>query len=274
MGSALLLGIAQAARHVEYSICNRSPEKAQLLAEQLEVLNCPVTVEQDACRAATGADIVILGVKPWDILPLLTQLESRLSTQSSLIISLAAGVSLSSMEECLCAGPMTRLMRAMPNTPVRVGAGVTALIRGKQVQDADMEQVEELLRPTGLVVELESEAQIHGLIALSGSSPAYFFDLLDSMAALGEELGIPRDLALLMASQSMRGAALLQQESQQDPKSLRNAVTSPNGTTLAALRKLHALGIKDHWQDVLRAAHARSMEMEAEAAQPPSSPLD
>ncbi len=273
MGSALLLGIAEAARHVEYSLCNRSPEKAQLLAEQLRMHSCTVTVEQDACRAAAGADIVILGVKPWDFLPLLTQLESRLSAPSPLIVSLAAGVSLSSMEGCLSADSTTRLMRAMPNTPVRVGAGVTALIRGKGVQDDDMEQVQELLRPTGLVVELENEAQIHGLIALSGSSPAYFFDLLDSMAALGEELGIPRELALRMASQSMRGAALLQQESGQDPKSLRNAVTSPNGTTLAALRKLHALRVKDHWQDVLRAAHARSLEMEAEAAQPtPSHP--
>ncbi len=272
MGSALLLGIAQVAHSVEYSLCNRSAEKAQLLADQLRERDCRVAIESDACDAARAADVIILGVKPWDILPLISQLQSSISKQPSLIVSLAAGVKISHMEELLPPNSEVRLLRAMPNTPVRVGAGVTALIRGTGVRDCDMAQLEKLLQPTGLVVELENEEQIHGLIALSGSSPAYFFDLLDSMAAVGEELGIPRELALRMASQSMRGAALLQQESQQDPKKLRNAVTSPNGTTLAALRKLHALGLKEHWQDVLRAAHARSIEMEAEAAQPSTSP--
>ncbi len=262
MGSALILGMAQSERISEFSLCNRSPDKATALAQRLHDMGYTATSHADAKSSIMNADIIILGVKPWDILPLLAELRDELAQRSCLIISLAAGVSLSSMQEAL--EPCARLLRAMPNTPVSVGEGVTALIRGEHATDEDMQLANDLLQPTGLVVELEQEEQIHGLIALSGSSPAYFFDLLDSMAAMGGELGIPRELALRIASQSMRGAATLQQLTQQDPKTLRNAVTSPNGTTLAALRKLHSLGVKDHWQDVLRAAHGRSIEMEAE----------
>ncbi len=264
MGAALALGMGRASEAITFHLCNRSPQKAQQLARELTDLGHHVRVHDEAQSAAQDADVLILAVKPWDILPMLQTLSSLLTARPLLVISLAAGVALAQMQDALPAGAACRLMRAMPNTPVRVGEGVTALLRGSSASTADVTLCEALFASTGTVIELSDEQQIHALIALAGSAPAYFFDLLDSMAAAGAQLGIPREQALLMAAQTMRGAAALQLASDDDPKTLRNAVTSPQGTTLAALRKLHALGVKDAWEQVLHAAHDRSREMEKE----------
>ncbi len=267
MGAALAEGIARGKREVTITLSNRSAQKADDLAARLTPYGHETRVIDDVHDALYEADVVILAVKPWDILPLLRELSPTLETQeqSTLVISLAAGVALEEMQACLPTESPCRLLRAMPNTPVSVGEGVTALLRGEGVDEVQMQLCRDLLASSGLVVELEREEQIHGLIALAGSSPAYFFELMDAMARVGEQMGISRELSLQMASQSMRGAAALQLSSGVDPKALRNAVTSPQGTTLAALRRLQARGVKEAWEDVLLAAHDRSREMEQEA---------
>ncbi len=256
MGAALVKGLARALPSLNLMLCNRSTEKLTKLCAELEAHTTNIHQTQDIDKAILGADLVFLAVKPWDILPILGSVK-----QPALFVSLAAGVPLCDLEKHAPAG--SRLMRAMPNTAVASLVGTTAYIRGKHATAEDAALCHQLLAPLGLAIELQDESQIHALIALAGSSPAYFYELLDAMQQVGEQMGLSRELSLQLASSAMRGAASLQLETQQDPKTLRNAVTSPNGVTLFALRRLNALDIKNSWQDVCRAAQTRSQEMEA-----------
>ncbi len=257
MGAALAKGLARALPSLTLTLCNRSAEKLDSLCSALGNQGAQINPTQDINNAVNDANLVFLAVKPWDILPLLDSM-----VLPTLYVSLAAGVPLHDMEQHAPVG--SRLMRAMPNTAVASLVGTTAYIRGKNCTAEDAALCHQLLSPLGLALELPDESQIHALIALAGSSPAYFYELLDAMQMVGEQMGLSRELSLQLASSAMRGAASLQLESQQDPKNLRNAVTSPNGVTLSALRRLNALDIKNSWQEVCRAAQMRSQEMEAD----------
>ena len=176
--------------------------------------------------------VCILAVKPQMMGEALPQLQA-LGNGETLFVSIAAGTPILSFENVL--GENTPIIRTMPNTPAAVGHGITALIGNAHTTDAQMEMAETLLAAVGQTVRLESEEQMDAVTAVSGSGPAYVFHLIETMAAAGEAQGLSPQLALTLAKATVAGAGDLAEKSEEDPTQLRVNVTSPGGTTAAAL---------------------------------------
>ena len=207
--------------------------------------------------------VVLVAVKPQmmgDALPAI----QALGGGGSLFISVAAGTPISTFEKIL--GEGTPIVRAMPNTPAAIGRGITALIGNAIASDTDIELAEALLSAIGDTVRLQDEAQMDAVTGLSGSGPAYVFHLIETMAAAGEAQGLPHDLAMQLAKATVAGAGALAMASDEDPSQLRVNVTSPNGTTHAALEVL--MDPQQGFPDLLRravvAATDRSKELSRE----------
>lgn len=176
--------------------------------------------------------IAVLAVKPQmmgDALPAL----QALGGGGTVFVSIAAGTSLAAIERVL--GASTPVVRAMPNTPAAVGRGITALIGNEFVPAAALESSRALMAAVGQTVMLDSEAQMDAVTAVSGSGPAYVFHLIETMAAAGVAQGLPEDMALQLARATVAGAGALAEAAPESPAQLRINVTSPNGTTAAAL---------------------------------------
>jgi len=179
--------------------------------------------------------IVLVAVKPQmmaEALPLLR----RFGAGGTLILSVAAGTPLAAYETVL--GLDTPVIRAMPNTPAAIGKGITALIGNECSHESDMVLAEELLAAVGQTVRLTSEDQMDAVTALSGSGPAYVFHLIEAMAGAGVAQGLPDDLAMQLAKATVAGAGALAEMADESPGELRVNVTSPGGTTAAALELL------------------------------------
>ena len=175
--------------------------------------------------------IVLIAVKPQmmgDALPAI----QAMATGETLFLSVAAGVTLATYEAAL--GGNSPIIRAMPNTPAAVGRGITALIGNAKVSEA----AETLLQAVGQTVRLEDESQMDAVTGVSGSGPAYVFHLIETLAAAGAAQGLPEDLAMTLAKATVGGAGVLAEEAEEAPSQLRINVTSPNGTTQAALEVL------------------------------------
>ncbi len=204
--------------------------------------------------------IVLIAVKPQmmrEALPVL----KPMGNGGTLFLSVAAGTPISAYEAVL--GTATPLVRAMPNTPAAVGRGITALVGNTQASDADLDLAETLLSAVGQVVRLEHEGQMDAVTAVSGSGPAYVFHLIETLAAAGEAEGLPADLALRLATATVAGAGALAEQSGDDPAQLRVNVTSPGGTTAAALGVLmdEDQGFPPLLRRAVRAAADRSREL-------------
>ena len=179
--------------------------------------------------------VVLVAVKPQmmgEALPVL----KKLGGGGTLFVSVAAGTPISAYEAVL--GAATPIVRAMPNTPAAIGRGITALIGNGAASQADMALAETLLAAVGQTVRLDAEDQMDAVTGVSGSGPAYVFHLIETLAAAGEAQGLSPDLALRLARATVAGAGALAEESQEDPAQLRVNVTSPGGTTQAALEVL------------------------------------
>ena len=179
--------------------------------------------------------IVIVAVKPQmmgDALPGI----AALGNGTTVFLSIAAGTTIATFEDVL--GIETPIIRVMPNTPAAIGRGISAMIGNGHVSMDRLELAEVLLSAVGKVVTLESEGQMDAVTAVSGSGPAYVFHLIETLAAAGEAEGLPADLALELASTTVTGAGLLAEAAEEHPSQLRINVTSPNGTTQAALEVL------------------------------------
>ena len=179
--------------------------------------------------------IVLIAVKPQmmgDALPAL----QALGESDTLFVSVAAGTSIATYEDILGAG--TPIIRAMPNTPAAVGRGITALIGNARSSEADLAMAEGLLQAVGQTVRLDDEGQMDAVTGVSGSGPAYVFHLIETLAAAGEAQGLPADLAMQLAKATVGGAGALAEAADETPSQLRVNVTSPNGTTQAALEVL------------------------------------
>lgn len=183
--------------------------------------------------AAPG--IVLIAVKPQMMGESLPTLQSYGNGQT-LFISVAAGTSIATYEDIL--GAETPIVRAMPNTPAAVGRGITALIGSARAGDADLERAEALLQAVGQTVRLDNEGQMDAVTGVSGSGPAYVFHLIETLAAAGEAQGLPAELAMKLAKATVGGAGALAEAAEESPGQLRINVTSPNGTTQAALEVL------------------------------------
>jgi pyrroline-5-carboxylate reductase len=160
-------------------------------------------------------------------------------------------------------GPDTPIIRAMPNTPAAIGRGITALIGNAKSDSSDLELAEGLLLVVGQVVRLDSEDQMDAVTAVSGSGPAYVFHLIETLAAAGVAQGLPTDMAMALAKATVGGAGELAETADQDPAQLRINVTSPNGTTQAALEVLmdKDSGFPPLLQRAVAAAADRSKEL-------------
>ena len=176
--------------------------------------------------------VALLAVKPQMMGEALPSLQA-LGNGSTLFVSIAAGTTIASFEDAL--GTRTPIVRTMPNTPAMVGRGITAICRNSHVTDADFALARDLMAAVGQVVELSGENQIDAVTAVSGSGPAYVFHLIETMAAAGEAEGLPADVAMQLARATVCGAGELAFQSSETAAQLRINVTSPGGTTAAAL---------------------------------------
>ncbi|WP_187428321.1 Pyrroline-5-carboxylate reductase [Roseobacter fucihabitans] len=179
--------------------------------------------------------IVLVAVKPQmmaDALPTL----AAMGNGETVFVSVAAGITIARFEDIL--GAKTPIVRAMPNTPAAISRGITAIIGNDNVTPAALAEAETLLSAVGEVVRLDTESQIDAVTGVSGSGPAYVFHMIEAMAAAGVAQGLPDDLAMQLAKATVAGAGALAQSVEEDPGQLRVNVTSPNGTTQAALEVL------------------------------------
>ncbi|WP_300059575.1 pyrroline-5-carboxylate reductase [uncultured Roseobacter sp.] len=179
--------------------------------------------------------VVLIAVKPQmmsDALPTL----AAMGNGETVFVSVAAGITLSRLEAIL--GDRTPIVRAMPNTPAAISQGITAIVGNAQTGDAALHEAEDLLAAVGAVVRLDEEGQMDAVTGVSGSGPAYVFHMIETLAAAGVAQGLPAELALTLAKATVAGAGALAQQADEDPGQLRINVTSPNGTTQAALEVL------------------------------------
>jgi len=179
--------------------------------------------------------IVLVAVKPQmmgDALPTL----AAMGNGETLFVSVAAGISIATYQDML--GAQTPIIRAMPNTPAAVGRGITAIIGNAHASGGHMDLAQALLQAVGQVVRLDSETQMDAVTGVSGSGPAYVFHMIETLAAAGEAQGLSADLAMQLAKATVAGAGALAEQAEDSPAQLRINVTSPNGTTQAALEVL------------------------------------
>lgn len=252
IGEALLSGLLQAGRSTDDLLfTERYPERSVELTKQYGVRGVAVP------EAAELADVLVVAVKPQDIEPLLDELAPVLRP-GTLVVSLCAGLPTSLYERRLPGG--TPVVRVMPNTPMLVGEAMSAISAGRHAAETHLAAVEELLASVGQVVRVP-EAQQDAVTALSGSGPAYFFYLVEAMIDAGILLGLPRAVAQQLIVQSAVGSAKMLAEGGEHPVILREAVTSPAGTTIMAIRELERHGVRAALLAAIEAARDRSAEL-------------
>jgi pyrroline-5-carboxylate reductase len=252
IGEALLSGLIRRGGTDEIAVCERSPERAAELAARYGVPALRLA------EAAAGARTLLLAVKPQDIDTLLDRLAEHVDPGRHLVVSVAAGVPTARIEAALPAG--TPVVRVMPNTPALVDEGMSVLSAGSHAGEEHLDEAEALLAAVGQVRRVP-ETQQDAVTALSGSGPAYFFYLVEAMVDAGILLGLPRALAADLIVQTALGAAVMLRDSGEHPVQLREAVTSPGGTTIAAIRELERHGVRAALIAAIEAAHDRSVEL-------------
>jgi len=211
----------------------------------------------DNGQAIDGADVVVLAVKPQAMKAVCEALRPSLAP-NQVVVSIAAGITCASMTQWLGSQP---IVRCMPNTPALLRQGVSGLYATAQVSQQQRQQAEDLLSAVGLALWLDQEQQLDAVTAVSGSGPAYFFLLIEAMTAAGEKLGLPRETAAQLTLQTALGAAHMAVSSDVDAAELRRRVTSPAGTTEAAIKSFQANGFEALVEKALGAAAHRSAEM-------------
>ena len=196
------------------------------------------------------ADVVVIAVKPHQVTELLAELADQV-TPKHLIVSIAAGVTLAQLEEAV--GGKARVIRVMPNTPALVGEGAAGFARGRHAKAADAKLAKQMLEAVGVAVEVP-ERLINAVTGLSGSGPAYGFQMIEAMSDGAVAAGLPRDLATPLAAQTLLGAAKMVLETGEHPGKLKDMVTSPGGTTIEGLHEMEAAGVRDGLMNAVRAA--------------------
>ena len=252
LGEALLSGLLRAGRAPgDIVVTARRAERARELSDRHGVRAV------GNAEAATHADVLLLAVKPQDMGALLVELAGTVPADR-LVVSLAAGTTTATLEAALAPG--TPVVRVMSNTPVLVDEAMSAISPGSHATEEHLALTEELLRPVGQTIRVP-ESQQDAVTALSGSGPAYFFYLVEAMTDAGILLGLPRQVAHDLIVQTALGAALMLRDSGEHPVKLREAVTSPAGTTINAIRVMEDHGVRAAMLAALEAARDRSREL-------------
>ena len=253
MSRAILRGcLAQRGRAPDRLAATDVSAEARAQVAQLGVRTFTNNVE-----ACAWADTIVLAVKPQVLPQLLAEIADHVAADK-LVISIAAGVTTRRIREGL--NGHARLVRAMPNMPAVVAAGATAIASATGATEADLDEAAALFQSVGSVVRV-SEAMLDAVTGLSGSGPAYAFIAIEALADAGVRAGLPRDVALKLAAQTLMGAGKMVLESGEHPGKLKDMVTSPAGTTIAGVAALERAGFRAALMQAVEAATARSKEL-------------
>lgn len=260
MGRALIGGLLRHGMRPEQIAVGEAHEAARaVLSREFGISATP-----DNAAAIRKASLVVLAVKPQDTGSVLGPLAAELQQRRPVVLSVAAGVRIQTLQSWCGAG--VPVIRAMPNRPAIVGAGVTGLFAPSEVDASRREMAAQIMRSVGEVVWVATEDALDVVTALSGSGPAYFFLLAQAMEGAGVRLGLPVDTARRLSIATLHGAGLIAQGSDGDLARLRAEVTSKGGTTEAALRTLQAAGFEELIARAVEAAARRGRELAEQAA--------
>ncbi len=250
-----LVGNGEQGDKPDIVVFDPSTERVDVLRERYGVIPA-----DNAAEATSDADIVVIAVKPYIVGPVLDEISSTIDNNDTdtIVVSVAAGVSLVSMESSLAAG--VAVVRVMPNTPMLVGKGMSAIAGGRFASAEQVEAVRELFATVGSAVAV-AEKDIDAVTAVSGSGPAYLFLVGEAMTDAGVQLGLTRDVAQQLAVATIEGAATMMAQGDLDPVQLRANVTSPGGTTAAATRTLEENGIRAAFFRAMQACADKSQEL-------------
>lgn len=254
MATALAKGLVSAQFTTAGSIIASDPLQAARDSFCIESQGGTTASNIDVVRTA---DTIVLAVKPQNVVETLTEVRAELKP-NHLVISIAAGVTLKTLGELL--SPGVRLVRVMPNTPCLVGCGASAYALGNEATAADGALVGKLLSVVGLAIELP-EKLLDAVTGLSGSGPAYIYQVIEALGDGGVLMGLPREVATKLAAQTVLGAAQMVLQTGQSPSVLKDAVASPGGTTIAGLHALESGGLRAALMNAVRAATVRSREL-------------
>lgn len=261
MGGALLGGIRKAnlAPAEAITVTDQRPEHLVELAARWGVHST-----MDNAEAIPGKDIIILCVKPQTIGRVLTEVADYL-TPNQLLISIAAGVTTSFISACI--GQHNPIIRVMPNIAAMVDEGAAAICLGQYANDAHRQMAQRIFEAVGKVVFVREEL-MDAVTGLSGSGPAYIYMVIEALSDGGVKMGLPRDISLNLAAQTVLGAARLYQETGVHPAVLRDQVMTPGGTTIAAVHELESKGLRSMLISAVETATKRSKELSAEGNSP------
>lgn len=253
MAESLIRGFLQngLAQPTQVWVSDISTDRLSYLANTYKV-----ATTTDNAAVAAQSSVVLLTIKPNIVLKALDTIAAVLAPDT-LVISVAAGVPLAKIEAILMDNP---IIRVMPNTPVAVGAGMSAVSLGSKAQDHHGRLVAELFAAVGKSVIVE-EGLLDAVTGLSGSGPGYAFVLIDALADAGVRVGLPRKMAITLAAQTLLGSAKMVLETGEHPAALRDGVTSPGGTTIAGIHVLEQQGVRAALSDAVMAACEKSREM-------------
>lgn len=251
MASALISGLANPPRSdLELRVVDPSSEARERLQSTFELSGFT-----DAVEAVAGADVVLLAVKPQTMPDVLQVLRGHVQPPQ-LVLSIAAGITIGTLQQAL--GNELAVVRCMPNTPALIGHGITGMTASPNCSARQREQAERIMASASEVVWLDDESLMDAVTAVSGTGPAYYFLLTEALANVARDLGLPADTADRLAAITCFGAGAMMATSPDEAQELRRRVTSPGGTTEAAMAILEAGGFRDLMTRAVKAAEARS----------------
>jgi len=255
MAHSLVGGLINAGTPLQnISVAEPHPETRTALHEHFGV-----SIFAENTAAAEQADVLMLAVKPQVLREALTPLVNLITTRKPLLISVAAGITTTSIERWTGSG--SALVRVMPNTPALVGAGISALFANTYANQTQRDLAESIMRAVGTTVWVSSESLMDAVTAVSGSGPAYFFYLMQAIENAAIREGLDANTARLLTLETALGAARLALESSESPGTLRERVTSPGGTTEAGIGTLDIAGVSETIGQAVAAARKRSSEL-------------
>ena len=262
------IGAGNMASSIIGGLINRGQAPSLISASDLDTDKLDILAAKTGMAAASNEDIaqtcdvIVLAVKPQVMPAVCTALAASLNDRRPLIVSIAAGITLTALERWF--GLEAALVRCMPNTPALVGSGASGLFANARVSATQRDIADQLLGAVGLSVWVDSEADIDSVTALSGSGQAYFFLMMEAMQESAIKLGLTPAMAKSLTYQTALGAAQLAIASEEDTAQLRRNVTSPNGTTERAINHFEDGGLRQLVDGALTAAHDRSVELAGE----------
>lgn len=258
MATSLISGLSASGQlPANIWITDIKPEAVQTLCASLQV-----NVADSNEALVEAVDVVVLAVKPQGLRLVAQQIAPQVQAQKKLVVSIAAGIGQHSLAQWL--GAEVPVVRCMPNTPALVLTGATALHANERVSHEQRDLAENIMRSVGLALWVEQEAQLDAVTAVSGSGPAYYFLLMEAMEQVALELGLSEVQARLLIQQTALGAAKIALESNESPAQLRQRVTSPGGTTEAAIARFVEGGFTPLVSKALHAARDRAVAMSTE----------